>query len=215
MLQTLLAIKAFCLIFRANFYCQSSFNIQSENQIKFLPSLGNHLFMETQSKPFKVFKVVSTQEPNLPCFFPNKNYGWHTRSAEGSVMPFWYVFSMSFVASSFFAWWQKQMRWVFDVLFLPLRAWSWLGTLQPWSLLNQEGNHDTQPKGLLGHFATACLKQQYYIRTSLTETSNSISSVFLLYSYAFSPVDLHFYVLQHSLFFLFAVHYTLAILANI
>lgn len=92
MLQTLLAIKAFSLICRANFYCQSSLNIQSENQIKFLQSLGNHLFMETQSKPFNVFKVVSTQEPNLPWFFSNKNYGWHTRTAEGSVMPFWYVF---------------------------------------------------------------------------------------------------------------------------
>lgn len=203
MLQTLFAIKAFSLIFRANFYCQSSLSIQSENQIKFLQSLGNHLFMGTQSKPFKVFKVVSTQEPNLPCFFSNKNYGWHTRTAEVSLMPFWYVFSMSFVASSFFAWWQKQMRWVFDVLFLPLRAWSWLGTLQPWSLLDQVENHDTQPKGVLGHFATACLKQQYYIRTNLSGTSNSISLVFPLYNYAFSPVGLHFYVLRASLFFLF------------
>jgi len=32
----------------------------------------------------------------------------------------------------------------------------------------------------LGRFATACLKQQYYIRTNLTETFNSISLMFLL-----------------------------------
>lgn len=112
-------------------------------------------------------------------------------------------FSMSFVVSSFFAWWQKQMRWVFDVLFLPLRTWRWLGTLQPWSLLDQVENHDTQPKGVLGHFATACLKQQYYNRINLTGTSNSMSLVFPLYDYAFSPVGLHFYVLRASLFFLF------------
>lgn len=68
MLKTLLAIKAFCLIFRASFCSQSSLSIQPENQIKFLQSLGNHLFMGTQSKPFKVFNVVSTQEPNLPWF---------------------------------------------------------------------------------------------------------------------------------------------------
>lgn len=169
-----------------------------------------------REKPFKVFKVVSTQEPNLPCyFFFNKNYGWHTRTAEGSVMPFWYVFPCPLWPSSFCAWWQKQMRWVFDVLLLPLRTWSWLGTLQPWSLLNQVENHDTQPKGLLGHFATACLKQQYYTRTNRTETSNSISLVFPLYNYAFSPVGLHFYVLHASLCFLSIVQYTLATLAGI
>lgn len=52
MLQTLLAVEAFSLIFRANFYWQSSLSIQSENQIKFLQSLGNYLFMDTQRKAF-------------------------------------------------------------------------------------------------------------------------------------------------------------------
>lgn len=45
-------------------------NIQSEKSDKTVTGSGeSSLFIVTQRKPFKVFKVVSTQEPNLPSFF--------------------------------------------------------------------------------------------------------------------------------------------------
>jgi len=52
------------------------------------------------------------------------------------------------------------MRWVFEVLALPLMAWSWLGTPQFQSLLNQIENRDAYPKGLLGHIKLCIISKQ-------------------------------------------------------
>lgn len=66
MLQTLLAIKGFFLILGPISIANLHLIFSLKNQIKLLQDLGNHLFMVTQRKPFKVFKVVSIQEPSLP-----------------------------------------------------------------------------------------------------------------------------------------------------
>lgn len=66
-----------------------------------------------------------------------------------------------------------------------------------------------------GCFASACLKQQYLIGATLTETFSSVGLVFLLHTiHSLQRIYFSTFYMQ-PLFLLFVVHYTLATLSNI